>query len=297
MRRSVYITALVIAALAACVHSAKIARAQAPAPTSAQSQSQAPPAPAAGANLNAGTETGIGTFQTHCMGCHGNPNVPQAPAPAAIRQMSPERIYDALTTGLMKPQGDAFTDGQQKMLAAFLSGRPLGSMKEGDAKDMPNHCTSNPPLEDPTSGPEWNGWGPDVVNSRFQDAKGAGLTAAQVPKLKLKWAFGYPDGTFRVRPADDCFGARFCRHRYRVRLLARRRDGLRLLVVSSQGARAQRSHGGAGEGPRRNKVRRLFWRFRTRTFTPLMRKPARRIWIAESGRSFRRAHHRSSQGL
>ena len=194
MRRSLFTTTVVIAALAACIHFAVVAHAQAPASANGQAQSQAPSAPAAGANLNTGTETGIGTFQTHCMGCHGNPNVPQAPEPSAIRQMSPERIYDALTTGLMKPQGDALTDGQKKMLAAFLSGRPLGSMKEGDAKDMPNHCASNAPLEDPTSGPEWNGWSPDMVNSRFQDAKGAGLTAAQVPQLKLKWAFGYPEG-------------------------------------------------------------------------------------------------------
>ena len=128
------------------------------------------------------------------MSCHGNPNVPQAPAPDAVRQMPPERIYDALTTGVMKPMGDSLTDDQKKMLATFLSGRPLGSLKEGDAKDMPNQCASNPPLSNPSAGPEWNGWSPDGVNSRFQDAKDAGLTADQVPQLKLKWAFGYPTG-------------------------------------------------------------------------------------------------------
>ena len=128
------------------------------------------------------------------MGCHGNPNVPQAPAPDAVRQMSPEKIYEALTTGVMKPQGDALTEDQRKMLATFLSGRPLGSMKAGDAKDMPNHCASNPPMSDPSAGPGWNGWSPDIVNSRFQNGKAAGLTADQVPQLKLKWAFGYPTG-------------------------------------------------------------------------------------------------------
>jgi len=142
----------------------------------------------------AGTESGIATFQQRCMGCHGNPNVPQAPAPDVIRQMPPERIYDALTTGVMKPQGDALTDEQRKMLATFLSGRPLGSLKAGDAKDMPNRCASNPPLSDPSAGPEWNGWSPDGNNSRFQSAKAAGLTPDQVSRLKLKWAFGYPDG-------------------------------------------------------------------------------------------------------
>jgi polyvinyl alcohol dehydrogenase (cytochrome) len=195
MKRSLYTAGFALAALAACAHSIVITRAQeqAPAAAGAQSQTQAPPSPQA-ANLGAGTETGIGTFQTHCMGCHGNPNVPQAPAPDAIRQMPPERIYDALTTGLMKPQGDSLTDDQKKMLATFLSGRPLGSLKEGDAKDMPNQCASNPPLSDPDAGPEWNGWSPDIADSRFQDAKGAGLTADQVPQLKLKWAFGYPTG-------------------------------------------------------------------------------------------------------
>src|SRR5580658_10031997 len=43
-----------------------------------------------------------------------------------------------------------------------------------------------------TAGPEWNGWGVDTSNTRFQTEKNAGLTAAQVPKLKLKWAFGFP---------------------------------------------------------------------------------------------------------
>ena len=182
-----------VVALAIAMSICATARAQQAPAQAGQVPAQAPP-PAAGANLGAGTETGIGTFQQRCMGCHGNPNIPQAPAPDAIRQMTPERIYDALTTGLMKPQGESLTEDQRKMLATFLSGRPLGSLKEGDAKDMPNHCASNPPMSDPSKGPEWNGWSTDIVNSRFQDAKDAGLTPDQVPQLKLKWAFGYPTG-------------------------------------------------------------------------------------------------------
>jgi polyvinyl alcohol dehydrogenase (cytochrome) len=37
--------------------------------------------------------------------------------------------------------------------------------------------------------PQWNGWSTSSTNSRFQDARNAGLTASSVPKLKLKWAF------------------------------------------------------------------------------------------------------------
>lgn len=41
-------------------------------------------------------------------------------------------------------------------------------------------------------GPRWNGWGVDINNSRFQPAAMAGLTPEQVPRLQLKWAFGFP---------------------------------------------------------------------------------------------------------
>jgi polyvinyl alcohol dehydrogenase (cytochrome) len=43
--------------------------------------------------------------------------------------------------------------------------------------------------------PMWNGWGVDASNSRFQPARAAGLTAETVPKLRLKWAFGFAGGT------------------------------------------------------------------------------------------------------
>ena len=47
----------------------------------------------------------------------------------------------------------------------------------------------------PLDGPRWNGWGADLSNSRFQPAAMAGLTQDQVPRLQLKWAFGFPGAT------------------------------------------------------------------------------------------------------
>ena len=44
-------------------------------------------------------------------------------------------------------------------------------------------------------GPRWNGWGAGVTNARFQPAAQAGLAAADVPRLRLRWAFGYPRST------------------------------------------------------------------------------------------------------
>ena len=37
----------------------------------------------------------------------------------------------------------------------------------------------------------WNGWSPKSDNARYVPTELAGLTLAQVGKLKLKWAFGF----------------------------------------------------------------------------------------------------------
>ena len=153
-----------------------------------QAAGQAPP------GFVPGTESGFATFQTQCAQCHGNPNVDRAPTPAALREMPPEKIYEALTTGVMQTQASALTDQAKKGVAEFMAGRPLGSAKQGDAANMGFQCRTNPPLESPSKGPAWNGWSPDLANTRFQPAQVAGLTAAQIPRLKLKWAFGYPSG-------------------------------------------------------------------------------------------------------
>jgi len=55
---------------------------------------------------------------------------------------------------------------------------------------LANRCTKDSPIRNLAG---WSGWGVDVSNSRRQSAEAAGLTADQVPALKLKWAFGIPN--------------------------------------------------------------------------------------------------------
>jgi polyvinyl alcohol dehydrogenase (cytochrome) len=54
-----------------------------------------------------------------------------------------------------------------------------------------NPCPANTPF-DPGKGASWIGWGADLANTRFQDSKEAQIAASDVPRLKLKWAFGFP---------------------------------------------------------------------------------------------------------
>jgi len=153
-----------------------------------------PPAAPGGRGGLPGSESGWSTFQNQCYGCHASPGASKATTAAAIRQMTPERIYNALMDAAKHPQGQNLSEIQKQRIGEFMSGRPLGSAGAGEAKAMPNQCTSNPAMRDPASGPGWNGWGNDLANTRFQPAAAARLTAADVPRLKLKWAFGLPKG-------------------------------------------------------------------------------------------------------
>jgi polyvinyl alcohol dehydrogenase (cytochrome) len=61
---------------------------------------------------------------------------------------------------------------------------------------MPNQCpASGPAAATPAEQPSWNGWGANLANTRFQPARAAGVSAVQAPHLRLKWAFGFPNGT------------------------------------------------------------------------------------------------------
>ena len=137
--------------------------------------------------------TGVNLFQSNCTSCHGITPAEHAPTEATIKQMPPERIYEAITTGSMKNNAAALTDADKRLLAEYMGGRKLDKEDAGDMKNMPNACATHPPVKD-MSAPAWNGWG-DLSNTRFQPAKAAGLTAGKVSRLKLKWAFGFPGAT------------------------------------------------------------------------------------------------------
>jgi polyvinyl alcohol dehydrogenase (cytochrome) len=52
-------------------------------------------------------------------------------------------------------------------------------------------CEATPLLRD-DSPQRWNGWGPTVTNTRFQNAAAGGITVEDVPNLELAWAYGLP---------------------------------------------------------------------------------------------------------
>jgi polyvinyl alcohol dehydrogenase (cytochrome) len=141
---------------------------------------------------SAQTPDGAAIFQTNCATCHtGDPGT-RAPAPDVLRRRSPEAILSALTAGGMRPQGGRLTGAERRAVAEYLGGRPLG----GDVTGAQfGRCTSTSPFVVSPDGPAWSGWSPAGTNTRYQDSAHGGLSEKDVPKLKLKWAFGFPDAT------------------------------------------------------------------------------------------------------
>ena len=83
-------------------------------------------------------------------------------------------------------------------LSAWAADSHNAAAEEAGSASTPAGACANPPpaFVDPLSAPHWNGWGVDPQQSRFQPAAMAQLAAADVPRLKLKWAFAFPDASF-----------------------------------------------------------------------------------------------------
>lgn len=126
-----------------------------------------------------------GLYRQQCAPCHEG-GAPRAPVRAALALMAAENIRFALTGGVMKSQGEHLTPAQIEAISKFLS-------EVGSVNEQPNNCPDGEPASaDPLHQPRWNGWGVTSLQQRFQPAEMAQLSAEQVPKLKLKWAFGFP---------------------------------------------------------------------------------------------------------
>ena len=130
---------------------------------------------------------GEAVFKQSCGACHRDGQT-EAPARDILRQMTPEAIFNALTLGRMTVEAIGLSEAEQRAVSVFLSGRPFAPPSP---PVVANRCAASAPMRDPASPGGWNGWGNGPSNTRFQPAASGGLTAADLPKLKLKWAFGY----------------------------------------------------------------------------------------------------------
>lgn len=139
-------------------------------------------------------QDGAVLYKDHCAICHdtGTSADSRAPSRDVLAQMSPEQILQALEKGAMKAQAAERSRAQRRALAEYLSGKPFGGELPNPIPKSAFCPGSAQTFHNSLEGPAWNGWGVTITNSRFQPAEAARMTADDLPRLKLKWAFGFP---------------------------------------------------------------------------------------------------------
>ena len=146
---------------------------------------------AAGA-LHGQTIDGAAVYAQHCARCHEMDKTGWTPKRDVLARMTPEAVLGTLHIGFMSMVA-TLTDAEKTAVASWVLNRPVDSFRMPQPAKPEGMCdTSSESLADLLSGPKWNGWASGLTNSRFQPADMAGLTAQQIPRLKLKWAFGFP---------------------------------------------------------------------------------------------------------
>ncbi|MDX2042164.1 MAG: PQQ-binding-like beta-propeller repeat protein [Acidobacteriota bacterium] len=150
---------------------------------SAKAQTPTAPTSAEGAEL----------YKQRCAVCHDEAQ-DRVPPLFLIRRRSAEDVMQTLTTGVMKQQAKGLTEEQIRQLAIHLTGKLPGEpIRNLDA----NKCTGAAPAIKFTAN-DWNGWGRDLDNSRFQPKPG--IKPEDIPKLKVKWAFAHPGAMATGQP-------------------------------------------------------------------------------------------------
>jgi polyvinyl alcohol dehydrogenase (cytochrome) len=136
---------------------------------------------------------GAELYARACARCHESSDTEiRAPKRDVMRAMTPEAILRALETGSMKPFAQELSPSEQVAVAVYIADRGFDQRAAAVTAAPDVRCADGArDLVRPMEAPGWNGWGANITNTRFQPAEAAGVSAATVGQLRLKWAFGF----------------------------------------------------------------------------------------------------------
>ncbi|WP_428492408.1 PQQ-binding-like beta-propeller repeat protein [Rhodopila sp.] len=129
---------------------------------------------------------GARLYTERCAGCHDHP-AGRIPSRTAIADNTRALITTTLSGGIMRPMARGLSLHEMASIATYLSHRTAGLVSGGGAEAPP--CNRKPAAIDLKTADQWNGWGRTEQQARYQPDPG--FTAAEVGRLKLKWAFAY----------------------------------------------------------------------------------------------------------
>jgi polyvinyl alcohol dehydrogenase (cytochrome) len=145
---------------------------------------------AAATTAGAQAPSGETIFQARCASCHSGQPDSRAPSLDALKSRTTQAVIDALVNGAMRAQGSKMSGPDRRAVAEYVTGQPIDEDVTGSST---GRCLTKEAVGDIARRPSWTGWSPSTTNARFQPADQAGLQPADLSRLTLKWAFGFPD--------------------------------------------------------------------------------------------------------
>jgi polyvinyl alcohol dehydrogenase (cytochrome) len=133
--------------------------------------------------------SGEAVYKERCAGCHETDN-PRIPHRDVLEKLPATRILRTLDYGVMIAIAYPMTRGEREAVASYLgsAGAAVEFPPKAFCADRAVRVAASPRVQ-------WNGWSPDLANTRFQPAAASGLTLDGVRHLKLKWAFAFDGDT------------------------------------------------------------------------------------------------------
>src|SRR5207248_10475341 len=129
--------------------------------------------------LAAAPASGEAIYQKRCASCHEQPAT-RAPQVSALKSMSARRILRTLDAGAMMTVAYPMGREEREAVAGWL-----GTKNGEAAPPAAAFCADRRVTVSDSAKAAWNGWSPSFNNARFQSAEAAGLTIAQLGRLKL----------------------------------------------------------------------------------------------------------------
>ncbi len=140
---------------------------------------------ATGLNAQQAPSSGEEVYRKRCASCHDG-TTPQAPPRPALEKLPAARILRTLDFGVMMAIAYPLRRAEREAVAKFL-----GTAEDDEAPPASSWCKADRPILSGSSPARWSGWSATQSNTRFQSDADAGLTAADLGRLELKWAFGF----------------------------------------------------------------------------------------------------------
>ena len=148
-------------------------------------------------SVRPGYEAEATLFDEACADCHTPEGNERTPSAGFLRLLSPHAIVASLEEGGMRAEGAKLTREQRLRLAEYLTGRDYAEGAFPESAFCGERGEASLDLGAIAS----MGFGGNLAGTGFQSPELAGLDAADVPKLELRWAFAFPNASqLRTKP-------------------------------------------------------------------------------------------------